>query len=362
MLMAAGLVGAAAAQDQSTRPHGPPVATPIADPPTVPSGDGTGVRLTTALGDIVIGLFTESSPVAAENFLNLASDGFYDGTVFHRIVPGFVIQGGDPTGTGTGDAGYSIVDEPVVGEYGRGIVAMARTQAPNSQGSQFFIVLEDGARAALERYRTYAIFGRVVEGMEVADAISQGPSSGPPEDRALEPVAIDSTTIEQIVLPLEPTPPPRSAAEALAELLATSVGGQQLRPQAISGSDLASQFGPTDETVMGLRAIAESSGRTLDDLVIAVAGADLPSGQPLDITALRIEGADATALLLPFASLITQDEGVTATPGNLAGRDVHIVTGGTQAVPITALVTGDTVVLIRTADEAARDEVLAALP
>jgi cyclophilin family peptidyl-prolyl cis-trans isomerase len=360
--MAGGLVAVAAAQDQSTPPHGPPVATPIADPPTAPSGDGTGVRFTTALGDIVIGLFSESSPVAAENFLNLASDGFYNGTAFHRIVPGFVIQGGDPTGTGSGDAGYSIVDEPVVGEYGRGIVAMARTAAPNSQGSQFFIVLEDDARAALEQYRTYAIFGRVVEGMEVADAISEGPSTGPPDDRALEPVAIDSTVIEQVVLPPEPSPPPQSAEEALAELIAVSVGGQELRPQAISGPNLESQFGPTDPTVIGLREIAESSGHTLEDLTIAVSGADLPSGRPLDITALRIAGADGTQLLLPFAKLITEDQGVTAAPGNVAGRDVQIVRGGAQAVPITALVTGDTVILIRTADEAARDEVLAALP
>ncbi len=187
----------AAAQDQSTRPIGPPAATPLAEPPTVPTGDGTGVRLRTARGDIVIGLFTESSPVAAENFRNLASAGFYDGTVFHRIVPGFVIQGGDPTGTGSGDAGYSIVDEPVVGEYGRGIVAMARTAAPNSQGSQFFIVLDDQARSALEAANTYAILGTVSAGMDVVDAIAAMPNSGPPANEALEPVAITAATVSR---------------------------------------------------------------------------------------------------------------------------------------------------------------------
>ncbi len=372
VLVASGVITSVAAQDQSAAPLGPPAATPIADPPAVPSGDGTGVRFTTALGDIVIGLFTESSPVAAENFLNLASADFYDGTVFHRIVPGFVIQGGDPTGTGTGDAGYSIVDEPVVGEYGRGIVAMARTAAPNSQGSQFFIVLHDEARVALESARTYAIIGRVVEGMDVADAIAAGPSTGPPEDRALEPVAIDSTTIEQVVLPPEPSPAPPSAEEQLADLIAVSVAGQQLQPRAISGTGLESQFGPADPAVAGLREIAEAAGRTLEELTLAVTGTDLPSGQPIDISVLRVAGAEGAQFVEPFARLITNDQGVTAAPATLGGREVLVLayspvasappSGSLPQVPITAYVNEDTVVLIRTADEAARDEVLAALP
>jgi cyclophilin family peptidyl-prolyl cis-trans isomerase len=357
-----GLVASVGGQSLSAPPLGPPSATPIADPPAVPSGDGTGVRLHTAVGDIVIGLFTESSPVAAENFLDLASAGFYDGTVFHRIVPGFVIQGGDPTGTGSGDAGYSIVDEPVVGEYGRGIVAMARTEAPDSQGSQFFIVLDDQAREALDLYRTYAIFGRVIEGMDVVDTIAAGPSSGPPEDRALEPVAIGSTAIEQVVLPPEPSPPPPTAEEQLAELLAVSVAGRPLEPRAISGTRLAGQFGAEDPVVSGLQAIAEGSGHTLEDVALAVAGSDLPSGLPLDITALRIAGTDASDFVLPFARIITSDPTVTATPSTLAGHDVQLMTGSTQHVPITGVVIGDSVVLIRTADEGARDEVLAALP
>src|SRR5690349_8188998 len=163
----------AVAQDPSL---GPPQATPIAEPPEVPSGDGTGVRLQTEQGDIVIGLFTESSPVAAENFLNLVNAGFYDGLTFHRLAPGFVIQGGDPNGDGSGGPGYTIPDEPVVGTYGRGIVAMARSQAPNSQGSQFFIVTDDAAEPALASANTYAIFGRVVEGMDVVDRIVAMPT------------------------------------------------------------------------------------------------------------------------------------------------------------------------------------------
>lgn len=352
----------AAAQDQSTRPIGPPAATPLAEPPTVPTGDGTGVRLRTARGDIVIGLFTESSPVAAENFRNLASAGFYDGTVFHRIVPGFVIQGGDPTGTGSGDAGYSIVDEPVVGEYGRGIVAMARTAAPNSQGSQFFIVLDDEARVPLESARTYAIFGRVVEGMEVADLIAAGPSSGPPDDRALEPVAIESTSIEQVVLPPEPTPPASEVDDGLARLVAVSVAGQVLEPHTITGDGLLRIYGADDSLTTALRTIAEGVGATIGDVSIVVAGLDLPGGRPLDVSGLRVRGVDAAALVTPFAALITGDEGLTATPVTHAGRQVLDVTSAGQEVPITGYVSGDHVLLIRTADEAARDEILTQLP
>ena len=93
-------------------------------------------------------------------------------------MPGFVIQGGDPKGDGTGGPGYTIPDETVVGEYGRGIVAMARTSQPDSQGSQFFIVLDDGARDALEQFRTYVIFGNVVSGMDVVDEIAAMPNCG----------------------------------------------------------------------------------------------------------------------------------------------------------------------------------------
>lgn len=352
----------AVAQDPSSRPISPPAATPLADPPTEPAGDGTGVRLHTALGDIVIGLFTESSPVAAENFRNLASAGFYDGTVFHRIVPGFVIQGGDPTGTGSGDPGYSIVDEPVVGQYGRGVVAMARTPAPNSQGSQFFIVLDDEARVPLDAARTYAIFGRVVEGMDVADAIAAGPSSGPPDDRALEPVAIDSTSIEQVVLPPEPTPPAAETDEELARLVRISVAGQALEPYTITGDGLLRVYGADDPITTGLQAIAEDVGATLHEASIVVAGLDLPSGRPLDISGLRVQGADAAALVAPFAALITGDEDLTLTPATHAGRDVLDMTGAGQDIAITAYASGDHVLLIRTADEAARDEVLTQLP
>jgi len=176
----------------------PPEATPLAQPPAEPASDGTTATISTALGDIVIQLYTDSAPVATANFVNLAEAGYYDGVVFHRLVPGFVIQGGDPTGTGTGGPGYTIQDEPVVGRYGRGIVAMARTAQLDSQGSQFFIVLDDEAEGALEAARTYTIFGEVTEGMDVADAIAATPNSGAETgNQALEPVAMDSVTVSR---------------------------------------------------------------------------------------------------------------------------------------------------------------------
>jgi peptidyl-prolyl cis-trans isomerase B (cyclophilin B) len=172
----------------------PPVSTPLADPPAEPASDGTQATIETELGNIVLEIYTDSAPVASENFVSLAQAGFYDGVVFHRIVPGFVIQGGDPLGTGGGGPGYTIVDEPVVGEYVRGTVAMARTPAPDSQGSQFFIVLDDSVQQTLPKSGGYVIFGRVLEGMDVVDQIAAGPAS---EQMALEPVAMTRVTIER---------------------------------------------------------------------------------------------------------------------------------------------------------------------
>ena len=112
--------------------------------------------------------------------------------VFHRVVPGFVIQGGDPTGSGSGGPGYTIQDEPVSAQYGRGVVAMARTSQPNSVGSQFFIVLDDGAREALASYNTYQIIGHVTAGMETADAITQAAGG---VELPSKPVAMTSVTV-----------------------------------------------------------------------------------------------------------------------------------------------------------------------
>jgi peptidyl-prolyl cis-trans isomerase B (cyclophilin B) len=174
----------------------PPQATPLASPPAEPSGNGTTATISTELGDITFELFTDSAPVASENFINLADAGFYNGTVFHRLVPDFMIQGGDPEGTGGGGPGYTIPDEPIVGAYNRGVVAMARTQAANSQGSQFFIIVKD---SPFLEGGNYAIFGNVTSGMDVVDEIVSMPTAGDdPGGRggtALDPVIMDSVMI-----------------------------------------------------------------------------------------------------------------------------------------------------------------------
>jgi cyclophilin family peptidyl-prolyl cis-trans isomerase len=171
---------------------------PTSQPPALPAGQKRVVTITTAKGNIQITIDGALSPIAAGNFVALASCGFYNGIVFHRLVPGFVIQGGDPKGDGTGGPGYAIQDEPVTAQYHRGIVAMARTPAPNSQGSQFFIVLSDAAARSLVAANTYAIFGEVTSGMETVDAIAAMPNSGDANgNAALQPVAMDSMTVSQ---------------------------------------------------------------------------------------------------------------------------------------------------------------------
>ncbi len=151
-------------------------ACPTAQPDPLPAGETRTVTLTTPRGAIAIKVEADLSPIAAGNFVALASCGYYDGTVFHRTATlpdgtPFVIQGGDPEGTGSGGPGYTITDEPVTTPYKRGTVAMARTAAPNSVGSQYFIVLDDKDGAVLSSANTYQIIGNVTSGMDVADAI-----------------------------------------------------------------------------------------------------------------------------------------------------------------------------------------------
>ncbi len=164
--------GSSAAAGSSAAPGSCPTTQPAA----LPAGQTRTVTLTTPKGAISLEIEANLSPIAAGNFVALASCGYYNGTVFHRTptlqdgTP-FVIQGGDPTGTGTGGPGYTIKDEPVTTPYKRGTIAMARTNAPNSVGSQFFIVLDDKDGAILGAANTYQIIGNVASGMDVADAI-----------------------------------------------------------------------------------------------------------------------------------------------------------------------------------------------
>jgi cyclophilin family peptidyl-prolyl cis-trans isomerase len=171
---------------------------PASQPAALAAGEKRQFVMTTSMGEITLLVEADFSPIAVGNFVALAECGFYDGVVFHRIAymqdgTPFVIQGGDPTGTGTGGPGYTIKDEQVIGEYARGVLAMARSAAPDSQGSQFFIVLDDGAQPPLESQRTYAILGRVTAGMDVVDAIAGVERDA--EDRPVVPVTILSTTV-----------------------------------------------------------------------------------------------------------------------------------------------------------------------
>jgi peptidyl-prolyl cis-trans isomerase B (cyclophilin B) len=129
----------------------------------------TAVVLHTNHGAIDLELFVEDAPTTVGNFLELASKGFYDGVIFHRVIPDFMIQGGDPTGTGTGGPGYQFEDEINDHRIVRGALAMANA-GPNTNGSQFFIVTTQSA-PWLDGKHT--VFGRVTNGMDVVDAISE---------------------------------------------------------------------------------------------------------------------------------------------------------------------------------------------
>jgi len=140
------------------------------------------VVMETNHGTMEIELFWKETPKIAENFLRLVISQYYDGLTFHRIVPGFVIQGGDPLGTGTGGPGYTLPDEPTTKKHDRGALAMARG-AEGNNGSQFYIVLSKERTAHLDA-QNFSIFAQVVKGMEVVEKIAQvekGPRDMPKE-------------------------------------------------------------------------------------------------------------------------------------------------------------------------------------
>jgi cyclophilin family peptidyl-prolyl cis-trans isomerase len=196
--------GQSAAPSASSAIAGSPAAIgdcPTTQPAPLAAGETRTVSIATDLGEILIHIQGDLSPIAAGNFVALAACGFYDGVVFHRVVPGFVIQGGDgengrspnvdPALVGTGGPGYTIEDELVTAIYGRGIVAMARSRQPNSVGSQFFIVLDDSARTSLETANTYQIIGKVASGMDTVDAIAAAADAELPSD----PVVMTHVTV-----------------------------------------------------------------------------------------------------------------------------------------------------------------------
>ena len=127
---------------------------------------------------IVIELYPEIAPITVENFKKLVSEGFYDGLIFHRVIPGFMIQGGDPTGTGMGGPGWQIKGEFAANgvkndlKHSRGVISMARSMDPNSAGSQFFIMHENAPHLDGQ----YAAFGKVISGIEYVDEIAAVPT------------------------------------------------------------------------------------------------------------------------------------------------------------------------------------------
>jgi cyclophilin family peptidyl-prolyl cis-trans isomerase len=159
------------------------------------------VTLTTSCGDIVLELVAADAPRTVENFVALAEDGFYQGTPFHRVIDGFVIQGGDPTGTGGGGPGYQLEDEleaaegfeeqqPGVVLYPRGTLAMANS-GPDTQGSQFFVVQADPGQPFPP---DYTVFGTVTDGMDVVDDIAAGPVDG---DLAIDPAVVLEVAVDR---------------------------------------------------------------------------------------------------------------------------------------------------------------------
>jgi len=152
------------------------------------------VEIETNCGAFTIRLDQKTSPATAASFASLARTGFYEGTFFHRIVPGFVIQGGDPTGTGTGGPGYSTVDRPPANaRYTEGVVAMAKSgqEAPGTAGSQFYVVTAADAGLPPE----YALLGRVTKGLEVVAKI--GALGDPATEQPLQIVLIEKTTVSE---------------------------------------------------------------------------------------------------------------------------------------------------------------------
>jgi cyclophilin family peptidyl-prolyl cis-trans isomerase len=186
-------------EEPATNPQNGNIANPESTPPTSmdslafpgvfpESETNVKVRIKTNMGDIVVQLDPKAGPNAASNFVYLVKKGFYNGTIFHRVIDGFMIQGGDPTGTGTGGPGYRFADDKVTGSYAKGTLAMANA-GPNTNGSQFFIMVAD-----VPLPPNYSIFGKVVTGQDIADKISLVDRNA--NDKPLSEVKMLEVTVE----------------------------------------------------------------------------------------------------------------------------------------------------------------------
>jgi peptidyl-prolyl cis-trans isomerase B (cyclophilin B) len=149
----------------------------------------TNATIHTNVGAIELALFDDDAPKTVQNFVKLAGDGFYDGVIFHRVIPDFMIQGGDPTGTGSGGPGYQFEDEFNEHPAVRGSLAMANS-GPNTNGSQFFVITAE-ATPWLDGKHT--VFGQVTSGMDVVDSISNVATDG--QDRPLDKIAIERVAL-----------------------------------------------------------------------------------------------------------------------------------------------------------------------
>ncbi len=206
-----GIIGLAIYSGTKTMPHPEPqsqnnaVATPPANPaseaaPVLSVADGLRhiITLKTSMGDIRFGTYDTDAPKTVQNFITLAQKGFYKNLTFHRLIKGFMIQGGDPKGDGTGGPGYTFADElnPNTSSYRegykKGVVAMANAgPKTNTNGSQFFIMLEDTPLP-----HDYTIFGKVISGQDVVDAIGSVRTGR--NNRPLEPVIIKDVKVEAV--------------------------------------------------------------------------------------------------------------------------------------------------------------------
>ena len=187
MLLMTGCSGSAG----TPAPNGKPAPKAENDKPVTPPAKNRIARFETNKGTFRIELFEDKAPITTKNFIDLATKGFYDGVIFHRVIDGFMIQGGDPTGTGRGGPGYRIPDEfhPDLKHDSAGILSMANA-GPNTGGSQFFITL--GPTPHLNN--RHAVFGKVIEGLDVVKAIGKVVTNA--ADRPVEDVVMKKVTIE----------------------------------------------------------------------------------------------------------------------------------------------------------------------
>lgn len=183
---------AAPTETTAVVPSVAPVATPIVESPQSLKNLMHTITIETNKGSIVFQTYDQDAPKAAQNFVTLANKGFYNGVIFHRVIKGFMIQGGDPTGTGTGGPGYTFEDEldpntaSAKAGYKRGVVAMANS-GPNTNGSQFFIMHQDYPLP-----HNYTILGKVIKGIEIVDAIATVKTGA--GDKPLDPIVMKKVT------------------------------------------------------------------------------------------------------------------------------------------------------------------------